>query len=119
MLMERLYNYMFGPVQNSDPNHFCTEFEINDYPQQARWKVTHKGSLDSIIEFTACAITTKGTFVAPGRNPPPGEKKLFLYIEGPSMQAVSLARTEIKRILEEATSAFPGEKESYGKYTVV
>ena len=27
------------------PAHFESEFDINDFPQHARWKVTHKDSL--------------------------------------------------------------------------
>ena len=36
------------------------QLEINDYPQHARWKATHKDALAPIQEFTGCAITTKG-----------------------------------------------------------
>ena len=92
------------------------ELEINDYPQQARWKVTHKDALTPITEWTGCAITTRGTYVAPGRNPMPGERKLYLFIEGADELSVHRAKTEIKRILvETSASAFP-EKDNYGKY---
>jgi ATP-dependent RNA helicase DDX46/PRP5 len=62
------------------------EIEINDYPQQARWKVTHKDALASITEFTGCGVTAKGQFYPPGRNPPVGQRKLFLFIEGNSYE---------------------------------
>ena len=39
----------------------------------------------------------------PGANPPAGERKLYLFIEGPTESSVKQARTEIKRILEEAS----------------
>lgn len=72
----------------------------------------------AITEFTGCAITTRGTYVAPGRSAPLGERKLFLYIEGPDKKSVLSATTEIKRILNEAAStAFP-EREQYGKYSI-
>jgi ATP-dependent RNA helicase DDX46/PRP5 len=89
------------------------ELEINDYPQQARWKVTHKDALTPITEWTNCAITTRGTFVAPGRAPMPGERKLYLFIEGNDELSVHRAKTEIKRILNEAASSF---QEKDGKF---
>ena len=41
-------------------DHFTEVVFINDYPQHARWKVTHKDCYDAIIELTGCAITAKG-----------------------------------------------------------
>jgi ATP-dependent RNA helicase DDX46/PRP5 len=38
-----------------------------------------------------------------GTQPPDGERKLYLLIEGPTEQSVKSAKTEIKRILEEQT----------------
>jgi ATP-dependent RNA helicase DDX46/PRP5 len=93
--------------------------EINDYPQQARWKVTHKDALNAITEFTGAAVTTRGSFVPPGRNPPPGERKLYLFIEGQDVTSVRQAKDEIKRILAEASVGAQPEKAAYGKYSVV
>lgn len=69
--------------------------------------------------FLGCGLTVKGQYYAPGRNPPLGERKLFLYIEGTSAEEVRKAKLEIKRILEEAQ--IPGKPDTvqYGKYTVV
>jgi ATP-dependent RNA helicase DDX46/PRP5 len=94
------------------------EIEINDYPQQARWKVTHKDALSAITEWTGAAITTKGVYVPLGRNPPPGERKLHLLIEGPDQNAIKKAKVEIKRILEEACQFAVPEKFS-GRYSVL
>jgi len=96
-----------------------TELEINDYPQNARWKVTRKNSLADIEEFTGCAVTVKGLHFPPGRNPASGERKLFLLIEGPDESSVKTARSEIKRRLDEAAMSRPEEKQSYAKYSVV
>ena len=72
----------------------------------------------AITEFTGCAITTRGTYIPPGRSAPPGERKLYLYIEGPEAASVHNAVNEIKRILiEAANNAFP-EREQYGKYSI-
>ncbi len=99
--------------------HFAEEMEINDYPQQARWKVTHKDSLAAITEWTGAAITTRGTYVQPGKNPPPGERKLYLFIEGPDVTCVKKAKQEIKRTLEEAMQTAAPDPKVFGKYSVV
>jgi len=57
--------------------------------------------LQSIFEMTGCKVVSKGTYFEFGRKPPTGQKKLYLYIEGSSMQEVSNAYREIKRQLEE------------------
>jgi len=98
---------------------FTEELEINEYPQAARWKVTHKDALASITDMTGCGITAKGQFFAPGRNPTQGIRKLYLLIEGNSLEEVRNAKTEIKRILDDAVLTSHPEKSQYAKYTVV
>lgn len=98
---------------------FSAEVEINDYPQHARWKVTHKGALDQIIEETECAVTTKGGFFQQGRNPPAGERKLHLLIEGAAEMSVARCKAEIMRMLEEAALENRPEPAKYAKYSVV
>ncbi|MCO5602484.1 hypothetical protein L7F22_056616 [Adiantum nelumboides] len=85
--------------------HYEAELEINDFPQHARWKVTHKDFLGPISDWTEAAITTRGQYFPPGKVPAPGERKLYLYIEGPSETSVKKAKAEIKRLLEECTAA--------------
>ncbi|CAK9152194.1 unnamed protein product [Ilex paraguariensis] len=103
------------------PEHYEAELEINDFPQNARWKVTHKETLGPISEWTGAAITTRGQYHPPGRIPGPGERKLYLFIEGPTEQSVKRAKTELKRVLEDITmqaSSLPGSAQP-GRYTVV
>ncbi|KAI9144328.1 P-loop containing nucleoside triphosphate hydrolase protein [Paraphysoderma sedebokerense] len=97
------------------------EFEINDYPQKARWKVTNKEQIVQICEITGAAITTRGTYYGPGKNPAPGDRKLYLYVEGDSQLVVDKAKAEIKRILHEATlsSLEQDLKSGVGRYSVV
>mmetsp|Transcript_21980 Transcript_21980/g.61010 ORF Transcript_21980/g.61010 Transcript_21980/m.61010 type:complete len:663 (-) Transcript_21980:249-2237(-) len=87
---------------NSGP-HYEAELEINDFPQHARWKVTHKDALSQITELTGAAITTRGQYFRPGTSVPQGERKLFLLIEGPTELSVKRAKAEVKRVLEETT----------------
>ncbi|CAI9109223.1 OLC1v1009001C1 [Oldenlandia corymbosa var. corymbosa] len=103
------------------PEHYEAELEINDFPQNARWKVTHKETLGPISEWTGAAITTRGQFFPPGKIPGPGDRKLFLFIEGPNEQSVKRAKAELKRVLEDITnqaSALPGAAQP-GRYSVV
>ena len=102
-------------------SHFICEIEINDYPQQARWRVTQKDALAEISEMTDTAIITKGTYVVPGRNAPSGQKKLYLQVEGPTELSVQLAKKEIeRRISEDAYSEqLMQEKTLYSKYSVL
>ncbi|EIE18729.1 DEAD-domain-containing protein [Coccomyxa subellipsoidea C-169] len=83
--------------------HFEAELEINEFPQHARWKVTHRDTIAQLNELTGAAVTTKGFYVAPNQQPPEGERKLYLLIEGPTEAKVREAKAEIKRILEEFT----------------
>ena len=39
---------------------FEEELEINDFPQQARWKVTSKEALAQISEYSEAGITVRG-----------------------------------------------------------
>ncbi|KAF3583987.1 hypothetical protein F2Q69_00027210 [Brassica cretica] len=103
------------------PEHYEAELEINDFPQNARWKVTHKETLGPISDWTGAAITTRGQFYPPGRIPGPGERKLYLFIEGPTEKSVKTAKVELKRVLEDITNqamSLPGGSQA-GKYSVI
>lgn len=98
------------------------ELEINEFPQQARWRITNKETLAQIGDYSEAGITVRGTFVPPGKAPPEGERKLYLAIESMSELAVSKAKAEICRILKEemlrlqTSSSHVGSK---GRYKVV
>lgn len=111
-----------GLAGGSGADYFSDEFEINDYPIQARRKVTNKNALDEITERTGVAIISRGTFVPPGKKPEPGEKKLYLLIEGRSELSVRQAKLEIQRALEEETVKIAGSAAAGGgggRYSVV
>ncbi|KAF9429141.1 pre-mRNA processing RNA-helicase, partial [Entomortierella beljakovae] len=85
---------------------FAFEIEINDFPPKARLMVTQKMMINQISDHSGAAITTRGVFVEEGKQPPPGERKLYLFVEGDSQLVIDRARNEIKRILaEEMTRA--------------
>eukprot|EP00252_Welwitschia_mirabilis_P027765 TRINITY_DN9626_c0_g1_i4.p1 TRINITY_DN9626_c0_g1~~TRINITY_DN9626_c0_g1_i4.p1 ORF type:complete len:900 (-),score=235.06 TRINITY_DN9626_c0_g1_i4:309-3008(-) len=103
------------------PEHYEAELEINDFPQNARWKVTHKETLGPISEWTGAAITTRGQYYPPGKVPGPGERKLYLFIEGPTKSSVNKAKADIKRVLEDYTAQALNTSGSLqpGKYSVI
>ena len=91
---------------------YCCELEINDYPQQARWRVTGKDSISALMASTGgTVITVRGTFVPTTSSHQPSRplgnsssgRKLHLYIEGEHAENVVQARDEIKSILQEVT----------------
>ncbi|KAM5574005.1 hypothetical protein ABKV19_013496 [Rosa sericea] len=103
------------------PEHYEAELEINDFPQNARWKVTHKETLGPISEWTGAAITTRGQYFPPGKVPGPGDRKLYLFIEGPTEQSVKRAKAELKGVLEEISNqalSLPGGNQQ-GRYQVI
>lgn len=91
-----------GPTSTSE-NHFVEELEINDYPQQARWKVTQKETTSRLQDEFQTAVTLKGQYVEPGKSPAEGERKLYLHLEAQSSQILLNCIAEIKRLLNEET----------------
>ncbi|XP_031629803.1 probable ATP-dependent RNA helicase DDX46 [Contarinia nasturtii] len=77
------------------------ELEINDFPQQARWKVTSKEALAQISEYSEAGLTVRGTYVPTGKQVPEGERKLYLAIESCSEMSVQKAKREITRLIKE------------------
>lgn len=77
------------------------ELEINDAPQQARWRVTSKEAIATISEFSEAGITVRGTYFPAGKEPGPGERKLYLAIEGMTEMAVAKAKAEIYRLIKD------------------
>ncbi|KAL0708275.1 hypothetical protein Bca4012_074701 [Brassica carinata] len=101
--------------------HYEAELEINDFPQNARWKVTRRETLGSISDWSGAAITTRGQFFTPGRVPGPGERKLYLFVEGPSEESVKAAKGELMRVVNDVTNqalSFPGRSQ-HGRYSVL
>lgn len=61
-------------------NNHCLSFHVFS-PQTARWKVTSKEALQRIGEYSEAAITIRGTYFPPGKEPKEGERKIYLAIE--------------------------------------
>ncbi len=109
------------PVQMGT-NHFLQEFEINDYPREARWKVTQKETTSRLQDEFQTAVTLKGVYVASGQTPEEGQRRLYLHLESTSERVLQNCVIEIKRLLNEETLRV-GAKTSSGssghKYSVL
>ncbi|KFP22627.1 putative ATP-dependent RNA helicase DDX46, partial [Egretta garzetta] len=93
--------------QNESFKRYEEELEINDFPQASNhfavieWKVTSKEALQRISEYSEAAITIRGTYFPPGKEPKEGERKIYLAIESANELAVQKAKAEITRLIKE------------------
>lgn len=106
------------PVQMG-ASHFVQEFEINDYPREARWKVTQKETTSRLQDEFQTAVTLKGEYFGSGRNPGDGERKLYLHLEATSERILQNCVLEIKRLLNEETLRVGTKGTSSHKYNVL
>ena len=98
---------------------FCSEVEINDYSQAARWKITSREAINQLNEFTGTTLTVRGSFYPPGKPVVGGDRKLYIRIEGETEQSVEKARIEIKRSIVEATLEASRGNSDTSKYSVL
>jgi len=84
-------------------NHFVEEIEINEYPREARWKVTQKETTTRLQDEFETAVTLKGKYIAPNAEPEEGERRLYLHLEATSDRVLQTCIQEVKRLLNEET----------------
>ncbi|KFD58932.1 hypothetical protein M513_00095 [Trichuris suis] len=77
------------------------ELEINDFPQQVRWRITSRETLSQIQEYAEVGISVKGSYVPQGKEPKEGDRRLYLCIEATSELSIGRAKAEIVRVLKE------------------
>ncbi|KAF4077498.1 hypothetical protein AMELA_G00208730 [Ameiurus melas] len=99
--IEKLEEERQNAEQAESVKRYEEELEINDFPQTARWKVTSKEALQRIGEYSEAAITIRGTYFPPGKEPKEGERKIYLAIESANELAVQKAKAEITRLIKE------------------
>ena len=112
---------MGRPVQRGD-NHWLQEFEIDKYPREARWRVTQKETGAQLNDEFRTAVTLKGEYFGPNREPKEGQRRLYLHLESRSENDLKRCVEEIKRILNEETlkvSAKGGVGGGGHKYSVL
>jgi len=97
------YEIPDGSTPNGNGDHFMEEIEINDYPREARWKVTQKETTSRLQDEFQIAVTLKGMFYDSKSQPPEGERKLYLHVEATTQRILQTGMQEIKRLLNEET----------------
>ncbi|MES1904942.1 MAG: putative ATP-dependent RNA helicase ddx46, partial [Paramarteilia canceri] len=103
---------------------FETELEINDFPQNVRFKITCKETLDNIMEYADVYMSVKGIYCPPKRKDQgiePSERPLYMHIESQSEMNIQKAKSELVRIIKEElvrlqTSYIPSMGGSKGRY---
>ncbi|VDP10221.1 unnamed protein product [Heligmosomoides polygyrus] len=105
-LNEKL-NYLGGEAlpevnQEEEWQYFEEELDINDFPQQVRYRVCSRESLGHISEFADVGISVKGSHYPPGKEPKDGERKLYLLLEARHERNLKCAKEEIIRIMKDA-----------------
>ena len=60
-----------------------------------------EGMNDDLERAYDVALTPKGVYVKKGSKPPPGERKLYIIIEGKSEMSVRRCRAEMKKRIED------------------
>lgn len=88
---------------NAAGDHHMEEIEINDYPREARWKVTQKETTSRLQDEFQIAVTLKGQFYDSKTQPPDGERKLYLHVEATTQRILQTGMQEIRRLLNEET----------------
>uniref|UniRef100_A0A8C7XB66 Probable ATP-dependent RNA helicase DDX46 n=1 Tax=Oryzias sinensis TaxID=183150 RepID=A0A8C7XB66_9TELE len=119
--VEKLEEERQSSEQAETVRRYEEELEINDFPQTARWKVTSKEALQRIGEYSEAAITIRGTYFPPGKEPKEGERKIYLAIESANELAVQKAKTEITRLIKEELIRLQNSYQptSKGRYKVL
>jgi len=92
-----------GGTLSTGSNHFVEEIEINDYPREARWKVTQKETTMRLQDEFQTAVTLKGMHIAPSAQPEEGERRLYLHLEATSDRVLQTCLQEVMRLLNEET----------------
>ena len=83
--------------------HWLQEVDINDYPREARAKVTQKDTTSRLQDEFQTAVTLKGEYFGTNRTPGEGERKLYLHLEATSERVLQNCVLEIRRLLNEET----------------
>ena len=108
-------------IGDSSGNHFVEEIDINDYPREARWKVTQKETTSRLQDEFQAAVTLKGKYIAPNTEPEEGDRRLYLHVEATTDRILQTCVQEIRRLLNEETLRVgaKGHVSSSHKYNVL
>lgn len=92
-------------------------FEINDYHQQVRRRLTSKDALAKISERCEVGITVRGQFCQPGDRPL--EPKLHLNLEGSSPASLEKAHRELLLLVKDEYTRINTQPATRGRYRLL
>lgn len=92
-------------------------FEINDYHQQVRRRLTSKDALAKISERCEVGITVRGQFCQPGDRPI--EPKLHLNLEGSSLASLEKAHRELLILVKDEYTRINTQPATRGRYRLL
>ena len=101
--------------------HYEEQIEINDFPQQIRFRITSRDLLDDIGEYSDSYVSVRGLYIPMGKQPKEGEKCLHLLIEAKTERSVTLAKQEIKQAVKEEAQRLASRVRTFrstGRYKV-
>lgn len=85
--------------------HATKEIYINDAP--GRDKLIRAQFHDKLLQEADVSVKMRGEYVAPGSQPPPGTKKLHLFVTGASEDAVAKAERIVQEAIQQAAAPRP------------
>jgi ATP-dependent RNA helicase DDX46/PRP5 len=100
---DNLLDPSLGRAVKLSDTHWLQELDINDYPREARWKVTQRETTSRLQDEFRTAVTLKGSYFAPGKVPSGTERRLYLHLESTSERNIQNCVLEIHRLLNEET----------------
>ncbi|VDN16336.1 unnamed protein product, partial [Dibothriocephalus latus] len=82
------------------------ELEINDFPQNVRWRITGREMLVHLNEYCDVGVSVRGIYIPTGKPKPVApessdERPLYLCLESTNERNIQLAKKEIMRIIKE------------------
>lgn len=92
-------------------------FEINDYHQQVRRRLTSKDALAKISERCEVGITVRGQFCQPGDRPT--QPKLHLNLEGSSPASLEKAHRELLLLVKDEYTRINTQPATRGRYRLL
>ncbi|VUZ49403.1 unnamed protein product [Hymenolepis diminuta] len=84
------------------------ELEINDFPQNVRWRITGREMLTHLNEYCDVGVSVRGIYIPSGKSgaavaaaESADERPLYLCLEANNERSIQMAKTEIMRIIKE------------------
>ncbi|XP_029311773.1 KH homology domain-containing protein 4-like [Cottoperca gobio] len=89
------------PVPNTIEEMVVTEVDINDVPINCRNVLTKGKTQEEIRQVSGAVVSTKGYYMSDIEKGKPGQRPLYLHVQGKSQDQVNKAVLRIKEIISE------------------